>query len=267
MTTKQTSPASAAPDNIYATPALEKGLDVLELLARQLVGLTKSQIARELDRSVSEIFRTLVTLERRGYISQTEGDRYALTLKLFKLVQEHPPIERMVAVANSIMQRVAHESRQSCHLGVIERSRVIFLAQVNAPTSAGYFVKLGSTADLMETSTGHVILAYLDEARREQILADWCEENGKKLPDGLEEHLAAIRKEGFERRESYAINGIVNISFPVFDDQGFAAAAVTIPYVDHNNSRLTAEDVTAILAKGAADVTAAIGGIRPARSA
>ena len=67
----------------YATPALEKGLDVIELLAHQPGGLTKSEISRELKRTVSEIFRMLLCLERRGYIAQVDNERYALTLKLF----------------------------------------------------------------------------------------------------------------------------------------------------------------------------------------
>ena len=55
-----TSTTPEAPNDgrtIYSTPALEKGLDVLELLARQREGLTKSEIARRLDRTISEIHR------------------------------------------------------------------------------------------------------------------------------------------------------------------------------------------------------------------
>src|SRR5271163_4395689 len=108
----------------YATPALEKGLDVLELLAHQPAGLTKSQMARELDRTVSEIFRMLLCLERRGYIAQLSEERYSLTLKLFKLVQEHPPTERLIVDALPIMQRLAHDTAQSCHMGSIESDHV-----------------------------------------------------------------------------------------------------------------------------------------------
>ena len=71
----------------YSAPALEKGLDILELLAHQSEGLTKSQLARLLQRSVSEIFRMLLCLEGRGYIAQVSEERYSLTLKLFQLVQ------------------------------------------------------------------------------------------------------------------------------------------------------------------------------------
>src|SRR6202021_2997464 len=142
--TKQRSGA-LSPENekplIYSAPALEKGLDVIELLAHKPTGLTKSQLARELNRTVSEIFRMLLCLERRGYIAQIAEDRYSLTLKLFKLVQEHPPTERLIADALPIMQRLAHETLQSCHMGVIESDHVVILAQVNAPSSQGFYVK------------------------------------------------------------------------------------------------------------------------------
>src|SRR6202021_1644752 len=159
--TKQRSGA-LSPENekplIYSAPALEKGLDVIELLAHKPTGLTKSQIARELNRTVSEIFRMLLCLERRGYIAQVEEERYSLTLKMFKLVQEHPPTERLIVDALPVMHRLAHDTLQSCHLGVLEGGRVVILAQVNAPADLGFFVKLGSTVDLMEAGSGYAIL-------------------------------------------------------------------------------------------------------------
>src|SRR5260370_13051355 len=55
----------------YPTPALEKGLDILELLANHPTGLTKSEVARSLDRTVYEIFQILVCLKERCYISKS----------------------------------------------------------------------------------------------------------------------------------------------------------------------------------------------------
>src|SRR5260370_33025198 len=101
----------------YPTPALEKGLDILELFASEPSALTKSDVARKLGRTISEIFRMLLCLEERGYIAQSpDSDRYHLTLHLFRLAQEHPPIKRMSMEALPIMQQVAHERSQSGHL-------------------------------------------------------------------------------------------------------------------------------------------------------
>ena len=75
----------------YPTPALEKGLDILELFASTPEGMTVSEVARRLNRTMSEIFRMLLCLEHRGYLAQSGNkDRYHLTLKLFRLGQEHP---------------------------------------------------------------------------------------------------------------------------------------------------------------------------------
>ncbi len=246
----------------YSTPALEKGLDVIELLAHQPAGLTKSQIARELKRTVSEIFRMLLCLEGRGYIAQVTEERYSLTLKLFKLVQEHPPTERLIADALPVMHRLANETLQSCHLGVLDSDRVVILAQVNAPANLGFYVKLGSTVDLMESASGYVILSHLEEQQCERTLAEWSHVSSKKAPRDLNVHLARIRKAGYEKRASYLVKGVMNISFPVLDDRGSSIGALTVPYIQYTEPAKTMDQVINSLSRAAGEISRAIGGQR-----
>lgn len=248
-----------ASPRVYATPALEKGLDVIELLARQPAGLTKSQIARHLNRTVSEIFRMLICLESRRYISLRDGDRYVLTLKLLKLVQEYPPTERLTSEALPIMHHFCQQTLQSCHLGIVEDGMMVVLAQVNAPTPIGFFVKPGSTGDVMLSSTGYVILAFQDEARRERTLVDWRRNSGKKLPTNLDRHLQRIRQKGYEEIESYRVRGVVNITYPILDASGFALAALTVPYIQHLDATISQREVVSLLKESAAALTAAVG--------
>src|SRR3984957_562396 len=251
----------------YATPALEKGLDVIELLAHQPGGLTKSEISRELKRTVSEIFRMLLCLERRGYIAQVESERYALTLKLFRLVQEHPPTERLITEALPVMHHLAHETQQSCHMGIIEGAQVTILAQVNPTTSIGFYVKLGSSVELMEATTGYVILAHQDEEHRARTLAEWKRLTEDDLPADLHAHLARIKRQGFESRPSYKVRGVTNISYPIFDERGSAIGALTVPYIQHMVVIANTAQVSAQLKKAAKEITAAIGGKIPKRQA
>jgi DNA-binding IclR family transcriptional regulator len=244
----------------YSAPALEKGLDVIELLAHQPTGLTKSEIARQLNRTVSEIFRMLLCLEHRGYIAQISEERYSLTLKLFKLVQEHPPTERLIADALPVMHRLAHETFQSCHLGVLESDRVVILAQVNAPANVGFYVKLGSTVDLMEAASGYVILSHLNDAQRERALAEWSRGTGKKPPRDLDIHLARIRKAGYEKRDSYVVKGVTNISFPVLDERGSAVGALTVPYIQYTGPTKKMDQIVKFIRRATAEITAAMGG-------
>lgn len=251
--------------NSYATPALEKGLDVIELLAHRSGGLTKSEISRELKRTVSEIFRMLLCLERRGYIAQMEGERYALTLKLFKLVQEHPPTERLITEALPVMHQLAQETLQSCHMGIIDGALVTILAQVNAPSSIGFYVKLGSSVELMEATTGYVILAHQDDEHRARTLAEWKRLTGEEVPADLPAHLARVKRQGYESRPSYKVRGVTNISYPIFDERGSAIGALTVPYIQHIDASANAAEVSTSLKKAAAEISAAIGGKTPGK--
>src|SRR5664279_5321103 len=90
----------------YAAPALDKGLDILELFTTESDGLTASEVARRLERTVGEIFRMLIRLEQRGYVCQAPADdRYFLTLKLFEIGQRHQPLNRLISEGRPLLQR------------------------------------------------------------------------------------------------------------------------------------------------------------------
>jgi DNA-binding IclR family transcriptional regulator len=244
----------------YSTPALDKGLDILELFAGTPEGLNVSEVARRLDRTVSEIFRMLLCLEQRGYLSQSANkDRYHLTLRLFRLAQEHPPTKRMVTEALPIMHWLAHELRQSCHLGVLDGGHVVILAQVDSPESTGFYVKVGSKVNLMHAATGHVILAHQTQDARERAIQEWTQETKKKRPTDLEAHLAKIRKLGHERRASYEVKGVLNISFPILGAHGNAVAGLTIPYVKRIEDTMTIDKVIASLRTASRQISEAVG--------
>lgn len=245
----------------YATPALEKGLDILELLAHERDGLTKSEIARALQRTVSEIFRMLLCLERRGYIIETTADKYALSLQLYRMVQEHPPTERMLAEALPRMHALVEKVQQSCHLGVLEAGKVIILAQTNAPGSVGFYVKPGSAIDLMEAATGQAVLAHMPTEEIDRVLEEWRKETGGRVPSDFSRHLEKIRKRGYEKRASYQVRGVINISFPIFGARNVPVAALTVPYIQRMDGGLSIEEVEAATAEAAKAISAAIGAV------
>lgn len=248
---------------VYATPALDKGLDILELLAHERNGLTKSEMARALQRTVSEIFRMLLCLQRRGYIVETSQDRYVLSLRLFQLVQEHPPTERLLAEALPRMQLLSEKLQQSCHLGVLEAGRVVILAQTNAPASVGLYVKAGSTVDLMEAATGQVILAHLPLEARQKVLADWKKETGRKVPADLGSHLTRIERRGYEMRVSYQVKGVINISCPVRGEGNRTVAALTVPFIQRLGTSVPLREAGVFLQQASQQISAAIGASSP----
>ena len=248
-------------DRNYQAPALEKGLDALELFAKESHGLSKADVARRLGRTVSEVFRMLMCLESRGYIVREADERYSLTLHLFQLAYQRPPIERLIAEALPIMRNVAGQIKQSCHLGELEGDRLVIIAHVSAPLNSGFSVKTGGIGNLMHSTTAHVILAHQPPEVSSRAIKLWSRNNRRRPPDGFDEHLRRIKEQGFDQQKSYEVEGILNISFPVLDDRGCAVAALSVPFLQRVGKSVTPATVKRVLCEASSVLSEAIGGV------
>ncbi|SHE95020.1 transcriptional regulator, IclR family [Kaistia soli DSM 19436] len=224
----------------YRAPALDKGLDILELLAATDESMTQAEIAKALGRSPNEIYRMLDRLVRRGYVARILGDRYELTLRLFALAHQHAPVRRLVSQALPVMRTFSKRAEQACHLTVYDRGRVIVVAQMDAPSYWSYSIRVGARVSLYNTGSGHVLLAFatpqeraLMEAEREDLAED------KSRPAGLDSRLAAIRAQGFETMPSFQSEAVFNLSAPILGPGDTAIAALTCPFLP----RVDREDV------------------------
>lgn len=218
----------------YRAPALDKGLDILELLAGHPDGLTRAEIVKQLGRGPSEIYRMLERLVARQYVSRSAGgDRHALSLKMFALAHRHPPVDRLVAQALPVMDAYARQAEQSCHLGLYDRGNVLVVAQVPGPGNWGLSIRLGARVGLLDTGSGHVLLACQPPERRAQMLAEHTAVDGEvPLPEPeLRETLEQIRATGYRQRESLQSHGVVDISCPMLGPDGHAMAVLTSPYI------------------------------------
>ncbi len=252
----------------YTAPALEKGLDILELLASVSEALTHSEIASRLGRTLTEVFRMLVCLEQRGYISRTGPDeRYQLTLKLFEIAHCHHPLQRLIRHARPLVQRVASNTGQSCHLAMLNHSEVVVVAQSDSPGNMGFSVRLGANVDLLNTASGHVILAFQSDEVRARALEAWRFRSKTRIPAGLYRHLNQIRRRGYEELASYQVLGVVNISYPVLNQHGEAIAAMTVPFLARIEDSVGPPQVKEALALASRTLASAIGGNIPKLSA
>lgn len=243
----------------YTAPALEKGLDIIELLSSEDIGLNLSDIARSLNRSVSEIFRMLAVLEQRGYVAQdnTSG-RYVLTTYLFEIAHRLPIVRRLTSIAGPRMAMLAREIRQSIHLGIITNNEVLVVGQTDSPSNNVLSVRLGAKIPLWSASSGRVIMAFLPSDEIDRIFSE------APLPEGttreeLEKDLAKIRAEGYEVRDSFMVRGIVNISAPVLDHSGIAIAALTVPHIERIGEEIEFQTCVDRLRETARDLSIGLG--------
>ena len=231
----------------YRAPALDKGLDILELLATTDEGLSQAEIAKALERSPNEIYRMLDRLVRRHYVVRTSGDRYELTLKLFALAHQHAPVRRLVAQAMPELRAFARDAGQSCHLSIYDRGNVVVVGQVDAPSYWGLSIRVGSRISLFNTGSGPVLLAFASEHERAMMIEEHELMPNEVRPDDLDARLAAIRERGYETMESEQALAVHNLSAPVFGPNQSVVAALSCPYITRNGPEAT-PDITASIA-------------------
>jgi DNA-binding IclR family transcriptional regulator len=245
----------------YKAPALEKGLDIIELLASADAPLSRTEIARMLDRSVGEIYRMLHQLVQRNYVAAS-NDAYALTTKLFELAHHNPPTQRLLAEAVPVMHKLAGEVDQSCHLTVYSQGRQIVIAKVDQPSGMGFAVRIGSELDVLVSASGRVLLAFEDEETKTLRIAESALREPSLDAKAIAAALPQIARQGFEAAPSGQVKGLFAISFPILDLRGHALAALTVPYAERIDlkGRMTIPQVQRALADASGLLTARISG-------
>ena len=247
----------------YSAPALEKGLDIIELLSTRDIGLGQSEIARQLGRSVGEIFRMLMVLQERGYVAQDPvSDRYLLTTFIFEIAHRIPKIGRLTAFAVPLMRSLVKCINQSTHLAITSDESVLVVVQVDSPGYNTMAVRLGAKIDLWRASSGRVILAFLPEEELARFF-DTVPLPADTSQVQLRTELATIRSTGYEVRDSFLIKGVINISVPVMDHSGHATAALTVPHIERYGDPVKFDDCRAKLIQTAATLSKSLGGLPP----
>ncbi|MEJ1975045.1 MAG: IclR family transcriptional regulator [Acetobacteraceae bacterium] len=251
--------AAATPSRPGA-PALEKGLDVLELLAAEGGGLTQKQVAERVGRSVSEIFRMLGVLEQRGYVARDRRTgEYTLTLRLFRLATQYPPTRRLQQAALPVMEALAAANNLSCHLSVISGPHFMVAAQVEPDWPMGWTVKLGAVFPLsMAYASARVLIAFQREGRREELAGTMARHDGIDLATVLSA-LARITRDGGDFGSNDLSPGVTSLSCPVLESSGRAVAALTVPLLREVGKAVDETAIAARLREAARRISATIG--------
>ena len=256
---------SAAEKPAYRAPALEKGLDVLELLASVSEGLTQSQIAQRLGRSLQEVYRVVVSLERRGYIRRPPGEEtFWLSTKLHDLACQYPPMRRLVDAAQAIMNRTSIDTYQALHLAVLDGFMIRVIVQVDSPAPLGFRLRVGTTNPAIRTASGRLLLAFQPPEQRRWLIEALERTTPVTEFQAFTRRMEAIRRLGYEIVAGEGLKGITDVSLPILDARGIAPAVLTMPFLASAHDRVPIDTAARVLFAAAEEISAVVGGRLPA---
>jgi DNA-binding IclR family transcriptional regulator len=254
--------AREAPDTAYNAPALEKGLDILELLAAENDGLGQAAIAQRLGRSTAELFRMLSVLERRGYLTRHADGAYRLSLRLFELAHRHPPLKRLLDVALPAMRELADACRQSNHLVIHFARRILVIAQVESPEPMGFSVRLGANFPFRpDRASSRVLSAFQPAAVQDELIAELLASGGRRRVSAarVRAELDQIAAQGLYTAPSDTTTGVTDLCAPIFDHGQGAVAALTVPYLKQRDVGVSAASARQALLTAATRISAGLG--------
>jgi DNA-binding IclR family transcriptional regulator len=235
----------------YSAPALEKGLEIIELFAEAQEPLSTRSIAERLGRSKGEIFRMVFVLVERGYLLRDPvTEELTLSNRLFELGMRKPRSRQLVEVAAPAMERLSEATGQSSHLVVINRGETVVIATAAGGADISFTLRLGYRRPALDATSGRLIMAFQDEARRARLIEDSASvSRAVHTVDELRRQLDAIAADGFLIAESHDVIGVTDIGVPVLGRHGRAVASIVVPYLNRHGAPARHDDVLRDLLK------------------
>ena len=240
-------------DRKYRAPALEKGLDVLELLSAHGEAMTPSQMSATLGRSVSELFRMIQVLEFRGYIEQS-SEGYRLTNRLFTLSMTAAPIKTLIDAALPIMRALASQTYQSCHLVVPSGDQIVVIARVESPGDLGYSVRVGYRRSIVEATSGLMFYGCANAADRATLHDLLTGIYGARRVARFATAARGAAKAGYVNRPSDFVKGVTDLVAPILGADGVLATLIT-PYIERSPQACTMAEASIQLREAASAIS------------
>ena len=254
----------AADKPAYTAPALEKGLDVLELLATLSSPVTPSQIAQRLGRSLQEVYRVVLALERRGYLVRPPGEEaLVLSTQLFGLATLFPPFRRVVDAAQPIMNALALETSQAIHMAVLDGVNQRIIAQVDSPAAIAIRLRVGAASPAVRGTSGRTLIAFQATRVQEWILNEAKTTVPAEQLVRYRKRISDITARGYERIEGEVVQGVTDLSFPIMNASGVSLAALTMPFLASQQIIVPFDEAAVMLFRAAARISALMGGELP----
>lgn len=153
--------------------SLDKGLEVLELVAANGEDVGLSDLTKKLKWDKSTVFRLLTTLIRRGYVEQySDTKRYRLGFRILHLEGQLFRKLDLPRVSRDILARLANATGEAAHLATLHANQVIVIAQMESPQRMAVNAHVGTIEPLHATALGKAILMQMPEITLGNMLED-----------------------------------------------------------------------------------------------
>ncbi len=257
-------PKAPVHDSGFSTPSLDRALAVLQCLGGHPQGLTLSEIAAALKLSVNFVYRVTQSLVSHGYVVRDAEKRFSVGSAMLKLCQPVVDDVPLAEAALPAMRWLSEQTGEATHLGILSGNEGIVLERVIGRALIKFYVERGTRFPIHTSGPGKVMLAFMPEAQRDEIIASmkferfqpWTISNRQEFLQCLK----AVRAQGYAIDAGEHLEGHHCLGAPIFDDEGNAMASLWITGPSQRLSEERMVKLASVVKKAGAMATTALRG-------
>jgi DNA-binding IclR family transcriptional regulator len=187
--------------------SLDRGLVILQWVARSRHPVSLGELAEQLDIDRSSAFRLAHTLRRRGFLSCPPGRKdYVLGSSMWTLSRQYDWSNMLIKVADPELKQLATQINETAHLAIREGKSALFVDSAHATHVIAVAGQTGELVPLHCTAHGKALIADADERELHSQFGpgplQMYTKNTITTIKGLAKECAAIRERGYATDES-----------------------------------------------------------------
>ncbi len=197
-----------------------KALAILEGVAARKKPIAASELASVLGVPKPTAHRIAISLERENYLQREPGTRgFVSGSRLIALALDTLDASFLQGPRHAILKALSDEVGETCNLGVISGSEVVYIERVESAWPLGLRFQPGSRVPLHCTAIGKLLLGFLPQKKRELFIHHVplrrYTKNTITDPEKLAGELERIRAEGVSVDNEEFLQGVVCMAVPV----------------------------------------------------
>jgi IclR family pca regulon transcriptional regulator len=211
--------------------SLERGLSVINSFSREHNPQTLSEVASRTGLTRATARRVLLTLAELGYVHR-RGRDFSLAPKVLDLGYSFLSSFHVVELAESSMERLVEEVRESSSMSVLDGGEIVYVARVPTSRIMTIALALGSRLPAYPTSMGRVLLAGLSDQDLDDYIArtEFEQLTPHTITDSeiFRAVVEKTREDGFALVDQELEEGLRSIAAPIRNGRGEVIAAINV---------------------------------------
>ncbi|HEY2861224.1 MAG TPA: IclR family transcriptional regulator [Terracidiphilus sp.] len=221
------------PGHVPFVQSLDRGLTILQTIARSRQPVTLGELAELLAVDRSSVFRLAQTLRRRGFLTTPAGRKdYILGSSMWTLSRQYDWSNMLVRVAHDELKSLAQSLNETAHLAIREGKSALFIDSVHARHVIVVAGQTGELVPLYATAHGKALLADSDEQALKALFGSKKLEKYTKTTitavPSLVKECAEIRRRGYAWDDAEFRDGVRCVAAPIRVADGAIVGSVGI---------------------------------------